>query len=249
MSRCSRFAQSIIWVIKERIKGSASKDSQSASESLQGWDILWWEAKAWRYWIVPPPMSVMRRWRAFCGRGLDWVHARLGPVLRQLRRLARKIFNQRAVQAPATFTACSPLFWSSVTLLGSFCAQDQCSATVQLHDPKNDPFVFVDSLLCSLVTFSIRSITCKMVQNWPWNHLEISLMLINSHSFHGGSKLVGGKVELFEASTDVGRKGSLEKNPYSEWEERVNIRGAHTIEKGVGKWILPKQAAAHHISS
>ena len=172
--------------------------------------------------IVPPPMSVMRRWRAFCGRGLDWVHARLGPVLRQSRRLARKIFNQRAVQAPAcTFTACSPLIWSLVTLLGSFCAQDQCSSTVQLHDPKNDPFVFVDSLLCSLVTFSIRSITwCKMVQNLPWNHLEMSLMLINSHSFHGGSKLVGGKVELFEASTDVGRKGSLEKNPYSKWEER-----------------------------
>ena len=42
----------------------------------------------------------------------------------------------------------------------SFCAQDWFSLTVQLQEPKNDPFVFVDSLLCSFVTFSIRSITC-----------------------------------------------------------------------------------------
>ena len=38
-----------------------------------------------------PSMSVMRRWRAFCGRGLDLVHARLGPVLRQSRRYSLAI--------------------------------------------------------------------------------------------------------------------------------------------------------------
>ena len=37
--------------------------------------------------------SVMRRWRAFCGRGLDLVHARLSPVLRQ----TRSQYFQRAV--------------------------------------------------------------------------------------------------------------------------------------------------------
>ena len=35
------------------------------------------------------------------------------------------------------------------------------SIMTQLQEPKNDPFDFVASLLCSFVTFSIRSITCK----------------------------------------------------------------------------------------
>ena len=81
----SRFAQCIIYIIYEGIYcfKIASKMHQRISKCEIHNEI----GKRKLGGIgSSPSMSVMRRWRAFCGRGLDLVHARLGPVLRQSRR-------------------------------------------------------------------------------------------------------------------------------------------------------------------
>ena len=148
--------------------------------------------------------SVMRRWRAFCGRGLDLVHARLSPVLRQ----TRSQYFQRAVVPE--------LLLRIRTLLSR---EDSCWS-VQFHDPKNDPFVFVASLFklkndpfvfvvslfCSFVTFSIRSITLKYSSSrgdqWWWGH-----------PFHSSCQLVGCKVKLLQTSANVRRERGLEIIP------------------------------------
>ena len=67
-------------------------DPAECISSYQRWKLVW-EVKAGRHRNCRRRCSVMRRWRAFCGRGLDLVHARLSPVLRQ----TRSQYFQRAV--------------------------------------------------------------------------------------------------------------------------------------------------------
>ena len=93
MSR--RFYVCTIWIIYGyRIQGSASKSQRhpNSPERVSKGEVYYGKRKLVGIGLSLP-MSVMRRWRAFCGRGLDLVHARLSPVLRQ----TRSQYFQRAV--------------------------------------------------------------------------------------------------------------------------------------------------------